>query len=99
MNYILELKECQLVNHLWPELLEKLGSLKATQIVRQAIDLQNMRGKNETLPVLFVNTGGVALTSFKSLRIQTGLSFEGDNKVLLYCPKNKLFQILHEIKN
>ncbi len=99
MTKALNLSACKAVNYLWSNLLESLGLEKASQVIRQAIDLQNMQGKEGTLPVLFVKTGGVALTSFDSLQIQTGLKLNGPNKVLLYCPKEKSFQVLHEVKN
>ena len=39
------------VNHLWPAFVERLGSDKAQRAVRQALDLQGMRGHQGTLPV------------------------------------------------
>ncbi len=98
MNPELELSKCQPVNHLWPDLLVLLGLNKANQLVRQAIDLQHMQGKAGTLPVVFINTGGIAFISFEVLKKQTGLSLEGDRKILLFSPKAKCYQILHEIK-
>ncbi len=99
MSCQLDLYNCKPVNYLWSDLLDLFGIEKANQVVRQAMDLQHMQGKEGTLPVLFVKTGGVALTSFEFLKLQTGLHLNGNNKVLLYCPKNKLFQVLHEVKN
>tara|TARA_Y100001968_G_scaffold323157_1_gene360374 strand:+ start:129 stop:431 length:303 start_codon:yes stop_codon:yes gene_type:complete len=94
----LDLTECMPVNHLWKDLLDSLGIEKANQAVRQAIDLQLMHGNKQTLPVLFIQTGGIALTTFEFLKQQTGFSFYGKNKVLLYSPRKKFFQILHELK-
>ena len=98
MSVCLELFNCEPVNHLWTDLIEKFGIMKATQLVRQALDLQNMQSKDGVLPVLFVKTGGVALTSFELLEVQTGLKLNGEDKVLLYSQKDKIFQILHEVK-
>ncbi len=98
MTTALDLSSCEPANYLWSDLLEKFGIEKANQIIKQAIDLKNMQGKEGTLPVLFVNTGGVALTSFELLKLQTGLNLNGENKVLLYCPKDQSFQVLHEVK-
>ena len=94
----LDLTDSIPVNHLWKDLMNTLGREKANQAVRQAIDLQLMHGNKGTLPVLFIQTGGIALTTFELLKHQTGFSFYGANKVLLYSPRNKFFQILHELK-
>ncbi len=92
----LALTECESVNYLWTELIQLLGRDKAFQAIRQAFDLQQMRGNGETLPVLFMETCGVALTTFDLLRDQTGLSFiEKNNKVLLLSYRKKTFQVLH----
>ena len=47
----LDLTECIPVNHLWKDLLNRLGIEKANRAVRQAIDLQLMHGCKKTLPV------------------------------------------------
>ena len=94
----LNLSTCELANYLWKDLLERFEPDKAHKAIRQALDLQSMRGDKNTLPVLFVKTGGIALTTYEFLRKETGLHLYGDNKVLLFCPKNKAFQLLHETK-
>ncbi len=100
MKNYLDLSECKPVNHLWTDLLDEFGIEKAKQIITQAFNLQNMKGDKGTLPVLFVKTGGVALTSYELLRLQTGLSLGTRNKeVILYTPKEKLFQVLYEAKD
>ena len=40
----IELSKYELVNFLWPELIEDYGFDKARKIVSQAIDLQKMNG-------------------------------------------------------
>ncbi len=98
MTHSLDLSICKPANHLWSELLEDFGLEKAHQAIRQAIDIQAMNGGQDTLPILFIKTGGIALISFELLKVQTGLKLEKTNKVILYCPQGKLFQVLHEIK-
>tara|TARA_Y100001968_G_C19342900_1_gene710491 strand:- start:734 stop:1048 length:315 start_codon:yes stop_codon:yes gene_type:complete len=94
----LDFSSCKPVNYLWVDFINMIGVDKATQAVRQSIDLNNMRGGEDTLPVLFTKTGGIALTTFEFIKIQTGLSVGGDNKVLLYRPDKKIIQIINEIK-
>ena len=83
-------------NYLWPELVEKLGSERANRAVRQALDLQCMNGNSSTLPVLFFETCGLALTSIDSLFSQTGLPCHGDRMVLILSTKKSSFQLLEE---
>ncbi len=98
MSYSLNLVNCEPVNYLWIHLSESLGIDKATQAVRQAIDLQAMNGSQETLPVLFFETCGIALGTLKSIRSQTDIPLHGDKEVLLFSHKQKVFQILYEKK-
>ncbi len=57
-----------------------------------------MQGNTKTIPVLFVKTGGVALTTYKLLRLQTGITLnENDSEVILYTQKSSSYQVLHEI--
>ncbi len=98
MSYLLDLKNSESVNYLWAEFSSSLGIEKATQAVRQAIDLQVMNGSKETIPVLFLETCGIALTTLRLLRSQTGISLYGDKEVIIFSHKLKSFQILHEIK-
>ena len=84
------------VNHLWPAFVEHLGSEKAQRAVRQALDLQGMRGHQGTLPVLFTETGGVALASTDLVREQTGLNAHGERMVLLLSTREQVIQLLQE---
>ncbi|KGG15547.1 hypothetical protein EV06_1421 [Prochlorococcus sp. MIT 0602] len=94
----MDLTDCEPVNFLWSELSDRLGLEKACQAVRQAIDLQVMNGDEKTLPILFIETCGVALTTFNTLRNQTGISLYGSNKVLIFSKTKKSFQVLYELK-
>ena len=84
------------VNHLWPAFVERLGTDKAKRAVRQALDLQGMRGHDGTLPVLFVETGGLALVSTDLVREQTGLNAHGDRMVLLLSSRDQVIQLLQQ---
>ena len=44
----IEFSKYELVNFLWPELIEDYGFDKARKIVSQAIDLQKMNGKKNS---------------------------------------------------
>ena len=64
----IEFSKYELVNFLWPELIEDYGFDKARKIVSQAIDLQKMNGtKNCTMPIIFSGTGGLALIPIQML--------------------------------
>ena len=85
---------CTPVNHLWPALVERLGSEKAQQAIRQALDLQATRGHEGTLPVLFTETCGLALAGTDLLRELTGLNAYGERMVLLLSSREQLVQLL-----
>lgn len=84
------------VNHLWPAFLERLGSEKAQQAVRQALDLQGMSGHQGSLPVLFIETCGVALASADLVREQTGLNAHGLRMVILISTREQALQLLQQ---
>ena len=88
---------CLPVNHLWPSFVERLGPDKAQQAVRQALDLQRMRGDEGTLPVLFVETCGLALVSAVLLREQIGLNAHGERMVLLLSSRGQAVQLLQQV--
>ena len=90
----IDFSACELVNGLWPSLVERLGLEKAQRAARQALDLQQMSGHGGTLPVLFCETCGLALASTDSLRKQTGLNGHGERMVLLYSSRSQEVQLL-----
>jgi hypothetical protein len=81
----LDLAACTPVNDLWPALVERLGLERSARAARQALDLQAMRGEPSTLPVLIVETCGVALVEREGLRLSTGLPVPLGEGVLLLC--------------
>ena len=85
---------CLPVNHLWPAFVDRLGVDKAQRAVRQALDLQGMRGHDGTLPVLFTETCGLALARTDLVREQTGLNAHGERMVLLLSVREQTIQLL-----
>jgi hypothetical protein len=91
----LDLAAATPVNHLWPELVERLGLERSARAARQALDLQAMRGRLGTLPLLLVETCGVGLVDRGQLRAGTGLPLpEGDGVVLLFSRGRMELQLL-----
>ena len=85
---------CLPVNHLWPAFVDRLGVDRAQRAVRQALDLQGMRGHDGTLPVLFTETCGLALARTDLVREQTGLNAHGERMVLLLSVREQTVQLL-----
>ena len=93
----IELWKYEAVNFLWSELIEDYGFDKARKIVSQAIDLQKMNGtKNNTMPIIFSGTGGLALISIQMLEKENFKISCKNNQVLIFDQKRKSFQILNE---
>jgi hypothetical protein len=82
------------VNHLWPELVQRLGLERSSRAVQQALDLQAMHGTSATLPLLLVETCGLALVQAEQLRRQTGLVGAGERLVLLVSQRSACLQLL-----
>ena len=82
----IEFSKYELVNFLWPELIEDYGFDKARKIVSQAIDLQKMNGtKNNTMPIIFSGTGGLALIPIKMLEKENfEISYKDNFKVFFF---------------
>ncbi len=95
-NLQLDLSEYQPVNSLWNDFLETFGQEKASKAIFQAIDVQSMSRKKDTLPTLLIETCGIGLVNIKAIKYQTGLSIHGNNQILLISIKKKLFQILQK---
>ena len=98
-NISLELSSFSSVNYLWSELIENFGFDRAKKLISQANDLQRMNGANDmTIPIVFFGTGGLALISIDLLEKKTSFENKKGNKVLIYNPKKRIFQILYETK-
>ena len=91
----LDLAACTPVNHLWGDLLERLGLERSTRATQQALDLQAMRGSASTMPVVLVETCGMGLVERGALRRATGLPWpEGNGAVLLLSRPRLELQVL-----
>tara|TARA_B100000963_G_scaffold20828_2_gene15773 strand:+ start:3796 stop:4098 length:303 start_codon:yes stop_codon:yes gene_type:complete len=98
-NISLELSGFSSVSYLWSELIENFGFDKAKKLISQANDLQRMNGANDmTIPIVFFGTGGLALISIDLLEKKTSFENKKGNKVLIFNPKERNFQILYETK-
>ena len=98
-NIPLELSDLSSVNYLWSELIENFGFDRAKKLISQANDLQRMNGTNNmTVPIVFIGTGGLALISTDLLEKKTSFENKKGNKVLIFNPKKRIFQILYETK-
>ena len=62
--------------------------------MRQALDLQAMRGDATTLPVLLLETCGMALIQAQALRGQLGLAGSAELQVLLVSQPSLRLQLL-----
>lgn len=82
------------VNDLWPSLVERLGLERSHRAVQQALDLQAIHGTAATLPLLLVETCGLALVQAEQLRRQTGLVGAGERLVLLLSQRQASLQLL-----
>ncbi len=82
------------VNDLWPQLVERLGLERSQRAVQQALDLQAVHGTEATLPLLLVETCGLALVNADLLRHQTGLVGAGERLVLLLSRRDLAVQLL-----
>ena len=92
----IEFSKYESVSFLWSKLIEDYGFDKARKIVSQAIDLQKMNGtKNNTLPIIFSGTGGLALIPIKMLEKDDFKISYKENQVLIFNLKRKSFQILN----
>jgi hypothetical protein len=91
----LDLAACTPVNHLWQELVERLGMERSGRAAQQALDLQAMRGSEATLPVVLVETCGMALLERAAVRRATGLPWpEGQGALLLFSRPRQELQVL-----
>ena len=96
-TFSLDLSRCEPVNELWPNFVAHLGIDKAQQAVKQAIDLQIMYGNEKTIPMLIIETCGIALVNTDLLHAQTGFACFEDRMVLIFSSKNKFIQLLYEV--
>ena len=88
--------ECSLSNDLWPDFINKIGFSKAKSAVQQSLDLQRMQGSNLTLPVLILETCGIALVNYQAVKTYIGLSYLEPGMVLIFSNKLNAIQLLRD---
>ncbi len=93
--FVFDLANCSPVNYLWPQLVNSLGIDRSQRAVSQALDLQSMRGNKNTIPVLIVETCGLALIESSSLREHMGFIIDGEAVVLIVSTKDFSFQLIY----
>ena len=98
-NILIELSKFSSVNNLWSELIENFGFEKSKKLISQANDLQKMNGIEDiTMPIVFIGTGGLALIDKNLVEKNIAFKQRKGQKVLIFNPKKKTFQILYETK-
>ena len=92
---LIEFSKYESVNFLWSELIE-VTDLTKREKQFLTIDLQkNNKTKNNTMPIIFSGTGGLALIPIQMVKRNFKISCK-DNQVLIFNLKRKSFQILNE---
>ncbi len=94
VNQQLDLSEYKPVNFLWNKLCTEIGKDRALKAICQANDVLNMTAREEVLPVLFLETCGVALVNIQLIRKQTGLCIHGNKQILIVSNKTGSFQLI-----
>ncbi len=83
-------------NFLWSKFVDNLGIIKAHEAIRQARDIQRMQGNSKTLPIILIETCGLALTSYDIINEHTGMNFHNNKVILILSKKQKLLQVLND---
>ena len=96
-NLSIDFSNCQVVDYLWPQFVDRLGFNKTKKAVDQVLDLQRMNGTKDTIPVLIVETCGIALARIQLLYIHTGILCDRENMILVLSIKENLLQIISEL--
>ena len=88
--------KCSLSNELWPNFINEIGIFKAKSAVCQALDLQKMQGTSTTIPVLILETCGMALVNSKVIKTYIGLNYVDQGMLLIYSKKLNSIQLLKD---
>ena len=88
--------QCSLSNELWPNFINEIGIFKAKSAVCQALDLQKMQGTSTTIPVLILETCGMALVNAKVIKTYIGLNYVDQGMLLIYSKKLNSIQLLKD---
>ena len=83
-----------LVNNLWSDFVSLFGVDKAQKAISQSLDFQKINGNSNTIPLLFIETCGLALISIDSVSNSTGINLIGCGYILIYSKKSKSIQLI-----
>ena len=98
MSY-LDFDKSFISNDLWPDFVNNIGIHKAKLAVSQALNLQRMQGNSQTLPVLIIETCGIALVNYQVVKNLIGLSSFEYGMILIYSNKLNAIQLLRDNRN
>ena len=98
MSY-LDFDKSFISNDLWPDFVNNIGIHKAKLAVSQALNLQRMQGNSQTLPVLIIETCGIALVNYQVVKNLIGLSSFEYGMILIYSNKLNAIQLLRDYRN
>ena len=91
-----DFSNCNIVETLFPEFVERIGFEKTKRAIHQAIDLQRMNARERNLPVLITETCGLALINVDTFYSQTGILCNKKGVVLLLSIRTNAMQIICE---
>tara|TARA_Y100001968_G_scaffold329129_1_gene377763 strand:- start:466 stop:765 length:300 start_codon:yes stop_codon:yes gene_type:complete len=92
-----DFSNCEVVDYLWPQFVDRLGIERSKQAISQTLDMQRMNGNSGTVPILIVDTCGLALASTDTLYLQTGILSNRHGLILLLSIKAKVIQLIGEV--
>ncbi len=95
--FSINLSSFESANNLWPSLISRIGLDKAHKAIRQAKDLQLMNGSTSTMPILILETCGVALINIESLKFKTEYNLALKDMVLILSRKQQSLQLIRGI--
>mgnify|MGYP001374934014 CR=1 FL=1 len=95
-SLIVDLSNCNVVETLLPELVERIGFEKTKRAINQALDLQRMNSSKSNLPILISETCGLALINVDTFYFQTGILCNRKGVVLLLSIRNNAMQVICE---
>ena len=94
INTNFDFYNCEVVDYLWPQFVDRLGLERSQHAITQTMDMQRMHGNSETVPILIVDTCGLALASTNLLYLQTGILCSREGLMLLLSIKSRVIQLI-----
>ena len=94
INRTIDFSGFQVVDYLWAQLIDDLGLEKTKQAVSQALDLQRMNGNKETVPILIVETCGMAISRIATIYAYTGILCNRKGMILILSIRSNALQLI-----